>query len=184
MKFLSIGCNNLCSTEIDSFKTANNSSSVTAVKCGEKVQPARRVSGVGFGGGGGSACLQSTGNLLVTGLMDKTSCSHKWPHGFCCIHGCVRFHLVSPSWRRDQWLVHSREGKGSSLISWLIHIPSELWKIEVCMWRIIINTRAVSPSHESSRTLHNYTANGGSSQTWATERQPGRPWPRHYMHNY
>lgn len=171
MKFLSIGCNNLCSTGNDSFKTANNSSSVTVVKCGEKFdQP---------GGRGGSVRLHSAGNLLVTGLMDKTPCSHKWPHGFCCIHGCVGFHLVSPSWCRDQWLVCSQEEKGSSLISRLIHIPSELRRIEVCMWRIIINTRAVSPSHESSRTLHNYAANGGSDQTWAAETQPGRPWPRH-----
>ncbi len=131
-----------------------------------------------------SACLQSAGNLLVTGLMDKTSCSHKWPHGFCCIHGCVGFHLVSPSWRRHQWLVCSQEGKGSSLISRLIHIPSELRRIEVCMWRIIINTQAVSPSHESSRTLHNCTAKGGSNQTWDAERQPGRPWPRHKIHTY
>ena len=73
MKFLSIGCNNLCSSGNDSFKTANNSSSVTVVKCGEKFdQPGGRR-----GEEGGSACLQSTGNLLVTGLMDKTSCSHK-----------------------------------------------------------------------------------------------------------
>lgn len=32
MKFLSIGCDNLCSAENDSFKTANNSSSAAAVK--------------------------------------------------------------------------------------------------------------------------------------------------------
>lgn len=146
-----------------------------------EVWPAGGLDGVLVGG---SACLQSTGNLLVTGLMDKTSCSHKWPHGFCCIHDCVGFHLASPSCRRDQWLVCSQEGKGSSLISRLIHIPSELWRIEVCMWRVIINTQAVSPLHESRRTLHNYTANAGSNKTWATEVQPDCPWPKHTIHSY
>lgn len=158
MKISSTGFSNLCSTENDSFKTANNSSSVAFV-CREKFNQS-----TGWRGNL-SACLESTGNLLVAGLMDKTSCSHKWPHGFCCILGCVRFHLDSPSWRRDLWLVWSHEGKGSYLISRLIHIPSQLRRIEVSMWRVIINTRAVSPSHESSRTLHNYTANEGSSQT-------------------
>lgn len=57
------------------------------------------------------------------------------------------------------------KGKGSALIRRLIHIPSEPQRVEVCWRRIIINTRAVSPLHESRRTLHNHTANGGSEQT-------------------
>lgn len=79
MKILSIGCNNLCSAANDSFKTANNSSSVTVVKCGKKFD---RLGGRGEGWTdgdwqGGAVFLQSSGNLLVTGLMDKTSYSHK-----------------------------------------------------------------------------------------------------------
>lgn len=144
-------------------------------------QEVRPAGGWGVGEGwtegdwqGGAVFLQSSGNLLVTGLMDKTSYSHKWPW------------ILLPPWLRRiplgfppsqcglQWLVCSQVGKGSSLISRLIHIPSELGRIEVWMWRIIINTRAVSPLHRSSRTLHNYTADKSSNQT-----RPGRPWPKH-----
>lgn len=59
------------------------------------------------------------------------------------------------------------KGKGSALIRRLIHIPSEPQRVEVCWRRIIINTRAVSPLHESRSILHNHTANGGSEQTLA-----------------
>lgn len=128
--------------------------------------------------GKGSAHLQSKGNLLASGLSDKLSCSHKWPHGFDCFDGCVRFHLASPSRWRNQWLLCSHEGQSNALISRLIHIPSELEKMEARMWGIIINTRAVSPSHESGRTLHNDMA-GSRDEAWAAERRPGRPWPRH-----
>lgn len=103
--------------------------------------------------GKATAGLQSKGNLLVSGLSDKASCSSKWPHGFDCFHGCVRFHLASSSRLRDQWLLRSHEGQSNALISRLIHIPSELEKIEACMWRIIINTRAVSPSHIERQDL-------------------------------
>lgn len=177
MKFLSIAHNNLCSTWNDSFQTANNSVSHTVVKVRMEVWPAE---GTGeWEGRKATAGLQSKGNLLVSGLSDKASCSSKWPHGFDCFHGCVRFHLASSSRLRDQWLLRSHEGQSNALISRLIHIPSELEKIEACMWRIIINTRAVSPSHKSGRTLHNHTAHRSRDEAWAVERQPGRPWPRH-----
>lgn len=76
---------------------------------------------------------------------------------------------------KDQWLVCSQEGEGSNLISWLIHIPSEQGRMEVCMWRIITNTQAVSLLYRSSRTLHNYTASA-DNHTWASEQQPYCPW--------
>lgn len=138
MKFLSIAYNNLCSTWNDSFQTANYSSSLTVVKMWIEVWPAKGAGGEG----NGSACLQSKGNLLVTGLVDKMSCSHKRPHGFCCIHGCVGFHLASLSWCTGC----SQKGKGSPLIRRLTHIPSELERIEVSMWRVVINIQAVSPA--------------------------------------
>lgn len=62
-------------------------------------------------------------------------------------------------------------GKGSALIRRLIHIPSEPQRVEVCWRRIIINTRAVSRLHESRRTLHKHTANGGGEQNLSAERQ-------------
>lgn len=72
------------------------------------------------------------------------------------------------------WLVCCQVKKGSFLISRLIHIPSELWRIEVWMWGIIINTGAVSPLHKSSRTLRNHRTKGSSNQTyvwcWETAR--------------
>lgn len=51
MKFLSIGCNNLCSAESDSFETANNSSSVAVVKR-EEVWAAGRGGKLDSGCGG------------------------------------------------------------------------------------------------------------------------------------
>lgn len=70
MKFLSIGCNNLCSTENDSFKTANNSSSVTVVKYGEKLdQPGGLGEGEGEGGEGFSLSA------------DQRQFTGDWTHG-------------------------------------------------------------------------------------------------------
>lgn len=178
MKFLSIGCNNLCSAANDSFKTANNSSSVTVVKCGKKFDQ--------LGGGGwGRAGQRGTGREVQS--FFRAQAIYWWLDSWIKRHTATNDHMdfaasmtasnstwFPPSQCGLQWLVCSQVGKGSSLISRLIHIPSELGRIEVWMWRIIINTRAVSPLHRSSRTLHNYTADRSSNQT-----RPGRPWPKH-----
>lgn len=168
MKFLSIAGNNLCSTWNDSFQTANNSSSHIAVTVGAEVWLAK-----GSGGEVGGRVQPIFRATAIYWCLDFRIKRHKWPHGFDCFDGCVRFHLASPSRCGDQWLLRSHEGQSNALISRMIHIPSELEKIEACMWGIIINTRAVSPSHETGRTLHNYMANRSA------ERWPGRPWPRY-----
>lgn len=118
MKFLSIGCDNLCSAENDSFKTANNSSSAAVVKAWRSSDQEER----GWWRRGDSVFRAQAIYWWVDSWI-KCYAATNDHMDFCR----AEFHVVSPSWQSacpSGW-------KGCSLVSRLLHMPAELRRIEV-----------------------------------------------------